>query len=109
MWVGNPTLAAMVPDDGNWTGMGPDRSFSDKWWWSREGCRAHEEPEPELVVTATRLGSPANSVRISHATNAFGPDWDLMLVGMEFPSAGCWEVVGSYHGHELRFVFDVGS
>jgi hypothetical protein len=32
-----------------------------------------------------------------------------MLVGMEFPTSGCWEVIGRYRDQELRFVFGVGS
>lgn len=109
VWVGGLTLATMVPDGGNWTGMGPDHHYRDKWWWWREGYSAQEEHGPELSITARRLDGAAPAVLISHATNAFGKDWDRMLVEMEFPTAGCWEVIGRYHGHELRFVFEVGS
>ena len=109
IWVGTEKLAARVPQDGHWTAMGGEYNYRDKWWWWREGYRAKEETRPELSITATRLDGPAQPVFISHATNAYGEDWDRMLVGMEFPTAGCWEVVGTYHGHELRFVFKVGS
>ena len=109
MWVGTEKLAAQVPQDGHWTAMGPEHNYRDKWWWWRQGYQAKEETRPELSITAKRLDGPAPPVFISHATNAFGPDWDRMLVGMEFPTAGCWEVIGRYHGDELRFVFKVGS
>ena len=109
VWVGDHKLAAMVPDSGAWTGMGPEHHYFDKWWWWREGYRAQDENEPELTITAKRLDGKAPEVVISDATNAFGKDWHRMLVGMEFPTAGCWEVIGQYHGHELRFVFKVGS
>jgi hypothetical protein len=89
--------------------MGPDRKFFDKWLWWRDGYRAAEEQEPELVVTAVRLGESSPPVVIDNATNASGPGWEAMLVGMEFPAPGCWEVVGRYRGQELKFVFEVGS
>lgn len=114
-WVGSPKLAAKVPINGHWNGMGPERNYFDKWWWWRDGYRATEEADPELVVTATRLDESSPSVVIRNATNAFGPadesgpGWDAMLVGMEFPTSGCWEVVGQYRDQELRFVFEVGG
>jgi hypothetical protein len=114
-WVGSPKLAATVPINGHWKGMGPERNYFDKWWWWRDGYRATEEADPELVVTATRLDESSPPVVIRNATNAFGPanefgpGWDAMLVGMEFPTSGCWEVVGRYRDQELRFVFEVGG
>jgi hypothetical protein len=108
-WVGTEKLAAQVPADGHWTGMGSEHDYGDKWWWWREGYRAREEIKPELSITATRLDDQAPSVFISHATNAYGDNWDRMLIGMAFPTAGCWEVVAAYRGHQLRFVFKVGD
>ncbi len=108
-WVGSPKLAAHVPANGVWTGMGPEHNYRNKWWWWREGYRAIEEPQPELMIMATRLDAPAEPVVILKATNAFGDTWDRMLVGMEFPTAGCWDVFASYRGEELRFIFKVGS
>jgi hypothetical protein len=111
VWVGSPKLAAHVPETDHWTAMGPEHNYFDKWWWWREGYRAIEEPEPDLVITATRLDEDLSPVVISNATNAISSDGnrDLMLVGMEFPTSGCWEVVGRYQDQELRFVFKVGE
>ncbi len=108
-WFGSDELAAKIPEDGHWVGMGPEHDYGDKFWWWRKGYRAIEEQRPELVVTANRLDRPAPPVRMDEATNAFGKNWDLMLIGMEFPTAGCWEVIGRYHGRELRFVLKVGD
>lgn len=107
VWVGNGKLAARVPRDGLWTAMGPQYNYRDKWWWWKEEYRAKVDA-PNLVITATRLDQPSQVV-VRNATNAYGPGWDAMLVGMEFPSPGCWEVVGRYHDEELRFVFKVGN
>ena len=111
-WVGSPELAALVPANAYWKGMGKDYNYRNKWWWWREGYSAHEEPLPALVITAIRLDGSTDPFRVDDATNALslGPnDDDLMLVGMEFPEAGCWEVIGSYGVEELRFVFEVGD
>jgi len=108
-WVGTEKLAAQVPEDGHWTGMGASHNYRDKFWWWRKGYRAQEETKPKLSITAKRLDGAAPPVHIPHATNAFGEGWHRILVGMEFPTDGCWLVVGNYHDNELRFVFKVGD
>lgn len=107
-WVGTPELAAQVPESGHWIGMGSDHQYGDKWWWWRQGYLAMAEPEPEIEITATRLDGSAPAVHIPRGTNAYGKGWNRILVGMQFPSPGCWEVVANYHGHDLRFIFAVG-
>lgn len=109
VWVGSPGLAALVPKDGHWTGMGADHNYRNKWWWWREGYRAIDETRPELMILATRLDAPAAPVVRTGATSAFGEDWDRILVGMEFPASGCWDIFASYRGEELRFIFKVGN
>ncbi len=110
VWVGSPKLAAQVPKDGHWVAMGAEHNYRDKWWWWREGYRAVEETQPQLMILANRLDAPAPPVVIERATNAiFAPGRDQILTGMEFPTAGCWDVFASYRGEELRFIFKVGE
>jgi hypothetical protein len=74
------------------------------FWWS-EGYSWTEEPDPELSVTGRRLDGPAPALIVSRATNAFAADiQSAMLVGVDFPTLGCWEISGRYRGHELSFV-----
>lgn len=41
----------------------------------------------------------------SDATNGFEQDMGaFMLLGLELPAGGCWELVGRYHGRSLRLV-----
>ena len=90
--------------------MGPGRMYGDKFWWWRSGYSAFEEPRPNLTISAIRLDGVAPDVEINNATNAFGDGWHAMLIGMEFPSAGCWKVVGTYNGsQQLAFVLLVGN
>lgn len=86
--------------------------FGDKFWWWRQGYSAHEEPKPNLVISAVRLDGPHEAFEVNDATNAMGydGDWDAMLVGMHFPSEGCWELRGRYNDRqELTIVLKVSD
>jgi hypothetical protein len=87
-WYGSEALAVRLPADGRWKGMGPSRNFRDKFWIWRRGYDAKTETRPALTFAGVK-----------------------MLVGMEFPSAGCWQVTATYVyagiTHDLTFVVDV--
>jgi asparagine N-glycosylation enzyme membrane subunit Stt3 len=74
------------------------------FWW-RDGYVWTEEPEPALSVTAERLDAPAPVLHGSKATNAYASDiGSAMLVGVDFPTLGCWKITGKYKEAELSFV-----
>ena len=112
-WYGSEALAVRLPADGRWKGMGPARNFGDKFWIWRRGYDAKTEPRPALTFAGVKLdaGDKPERMQIDEATNAFGPGWSQMLTGMEFPSAGCWQVTATYAyagiTHDLTFVVDV--
>jgi len=112
-WFGSEALAVRLPADGRWQGMGRARNYFDKFWVWRRGYDAKTENRPDLTFTGVKLNSGDNPERmnIEGATNAFGDGWSQMLVGMEFPSAGCWQVTAKYvHAgitQELTFVVEV--
>jgi hypothetical protein len=105
-WYGDQIFAVQLPNRGSWHGMGPTRNFRDKlFWW---GAGFDHGRESDLVVSARHLGKDASAV-ISRVTGALydpliGP---TMLVAVEFPVSGCWEISGKYQGRELAFVVDV--
>lgn len=70
----------------------------------RAGYDAHEDPNPGLTISAVRLDGLAPPMEIENATNARGNGWDAMLVGMEFPTEGCWEILGTYSGAQNPIV-----
>lgn len=112
-WYGSEALAALIPKNGIWTGMGPESDFGDKFWWWRLGYDAKVEPVPNLVIMARKLDGPTASVRVANATSGFSSNrnvmWNSMLVGMEFPTSGCWEITGTYNATEtLTIVVQVG-
>ena len=112
-WFGSEALAVRLPADGRWKGMGPSRNFADKFWVWRRGYDPRSENRPALTFAGVKLnaGDPPERMHIDEATNAFGPGWSRMLAGMEFPSAGCWQVTANYRyagiTQELTFVVDV--
>lgn len=108
-WYGSEALAAKIPVDGKWMGMGPEHNYGDKFWWWRLGYEAAKETAPDLVVSGIRLDGSAPEAKGLKATNAYGPGWNQMLVGMEFPASGCWQVVGKYRGRELTMILQVGE
>jgi hypothetical protein len=112
-WYGSEALAVLLPAQGRWKGMGPERNYRDKFWIWRRGYNAMGEGRPALTLTGVKLhdGETTERLKIDNATNAFGNGWHSMLTMLEFPDAGCWQVTVSYVyigiTHELTFVIDV--
>lgn len=58
-----------------------------------------------LTVTGRRIDGSAPPLGASNATNAFADDiGSSILVGVEIPAAGCWEITGHLKGITLSFV-----
>ena len=108
-WYGSDELWTSLPTTGTWRGLPhstpADRSFRQKMAWGRQGYDVHAEPWPELKVTGRRLDSPAPPLAASRASNGWvHRDQPFMLVHMNFPTLGCWEITGHYGNRELTFV-----
>jgi hypothetical protein len=108
-WHGTEALWTLLPADGTWPGLphNPD-GYTQKVFWWRKGYSWTAEPEPQLTVMGRRLDAPALPLHASKATNAFAQDiQSAMLVGVDLPTLGCWEITGHYAGHDLSFVVRV--
>jgi hypothetical protein len=109
-WYGTNLLWTVVPSDGTWSGLplNPD-GYTQKVLWWREGYSWTEDPTPELAVTGKRLDAPAPPLNVSRPTNAFAESiQSAMMVGVDFPTLGCWEITGSVVDQALSFVVWVG-
>ena len=104
---GDESLAALVPADGTWRGMGASSRYRDKFWWWRKDSDARTESSPNLKLHAVKLDDSGIEFDAGLATAGYGPGWDSMLVMLEFPSPGCWQVTGSYRDTSLTMVFEV--
>jgi len=117
-WLGSPALWTSLPADGAWCDLplhdlasgqtGSQAGYTQKLAWWREGYDWQAEPEPDLTVTGRRLDGEAPPLMASKATNAYAADiGSAMLVGVDVPTAGCWEITGRYGEQELSFVIQV--
>jgi len=109
-WYGTEGLAVLLNRSGTWQGMGMKRNYRDKLFWWRQGYVGATEQRPELIVSGRMLDGNAPPANASRATNAYHKDFGgwAMLVMVEFPSSGCWEVTGQYRGQTANFVVYVG-
>jgi len=63
-------------------------------------------PTPKLKITGRRLDSqtPPLDVEGPNAVGVGGPPGNYMIVGLTFPTPGCWEITGHDENDELTFV-----
>lgn len=103
-WVGSDGLWTALPHDGRWGQLARGEKF---WWWSANYVMA-KEPEPALTITARPLDGSQQPVTFEDATNGHHPSFgQAMLIGVELPSTGCWELTGAYGKTKLTVVVDV--
>jgi hypothetical protein len=105
-WYGSTALWTDLPKDGIWYALPHNpEGYTQKIFWWRHGYIWNEEPQPDLNVTGERLDAAAPPLVVSRATNAYAGDiGSAMLVGVDFPSLGCWKITGEYQEAELSFV-----
>ena len=106
-WYGSEALAVMLPPDGVWLGSGPAYHYRGKLFWWSSGYEPGQESQ--LKVTGRRLDAQAPPANITSAAGAYAPSlggW-AMLVAVEFPGPGCWEIAARYLGQDLKFVVEV--
>ncbi len=95
----------MLGVDGTWSGLPyGDSGYSQKVFWWSESFDFRKEPTPQITVTGKRLDAPAPPLKVVGSTNAEVDFGQAMLTGVEIPTSGCWEITGSYKGHELSFI-----
>jgi hypothetical protein len=103
-WYGTEKLAVQLPPRGKWRGLGPTHNFRDKLFLWSKGFEARSEKN--LKVTGVRLDADSPPAVISKPTNAYADSlggW-TMLVLVELPTAGCWQITAEYMGEKLTFV-----
>jgi hypothetical protein len=112
-WHGTSGLWTMLRSNGVLTGMtvsSPARrgAFVTRekvFWWS-PGFHPIGTPDPPLKIEGRRLDGEAPRLAQPWVTNASVPEWGgwTMLIMLELPTPGCWEVTGSYYGDSVTFV-----
>ena len=105
-WYGTADLWTAVLGDGTWRQLPHDETgYSQKVFWWRKDYNGESDPQPRLTVTGQRLDGAAPLLTASRATNAYHSSFGwAMLVGVDLPNAGCWEITGYLDGHNLSFI-----
>ena len=97
---GNDALIVVLPNDGTFHPSDPERGPTGGvklgWWRLAHG---------DLTITTRRLDAPSTPLP-AHVPSGYG-DVGFQATGVNFPAAGCWEVVGVVGGHTLTFVVAV--
>jgi hypothetical protein len=105
-WFGTDRLWTVLPADGTWT-LGHHKpsnpTFRQKLFWWRQGYDWRTEPLPKLTITGRRLDAQAAPLKADRANNVSSQP-AAMVVGINFPTLGCWEVTGRYGDDTLTFV-----
>lgn len=112
--------AVWYGSDDLWTMLDPEGATIDykTFWWSRN-FNIEAERSPLITITGTRLDAPGSFVKGANgctpasgpcvpgdATNASADFGTAMLVGVQIPTRGCWEIRAHYKGAELAYVVD---
>jgi hypothetical protein len=106
-WFGSGHLWASLDVDGEeWGPPGEGRSMpvpQKTFWWSADWS-PDAEPQPAITVTGTRLDGPGSFRFGDPGTNASAEFGTAMLVGVDIPTGGCWQITGRYRDAELSYV-----
>lgn len=107
-WYGTPELWTTLTPNGTWTGLPHDMGgYTQKVFWWRD---ASDWRTDQLTVTGVRIDGAATPLTTSTVTSASGTDiGTAMLVVIDIPAAGCWEIKGRYKEATLTFVVWVAA
>jgi len=107
-WYGSEALWTMLPVDGRWRGWDEGKGYTTKLVWWRRGFDWRKEPEPKLIVTGRRLDVDAPLIFVTRANAVFSTtDRPAIMIGINIPAAGCWELTGHYRSQILSYVVSV--
>jgi hypothetical protein len=104
-WFGSAALWTMLNRDGEvWRNLpqSVDGLTQKTFWWSADWVMA-DEPEPPITVIGRRLDGPG-TFGFGPGTNAMADFGTAMLVGVDFPTTGCWKITGRYRSASLSFI-----
>jgi len=114
-WYGTSKLWTRLRVEGKWPTTQkwlPKAVFRDKLFWWREGYNARYSPyrerKPNLIVTAKKLDGTGQMLTLDNATNAIRAGISAMLVLIDVPTEGCWQVTAKYEDANLSYIVWVG-
>jgi hypothetical protein len=107
-WFGTAKLWTDLDVGGEvWSGLpgSPIGPFGQKTFWWSSGYSGLREPTPMIKVKGRRLDREAPPLQAGDpGTNALFDGMWSMLVGVDVPTAGCWQLTAIYREAELPIV-----
>src|SRR6516164_5603770 len=109
-WFGTEKLWTQLRGDGIWKGLPhytpDDPTFRQKLFWWRQGYEVSAEPQPKLRITGKRLDTSGPTLLLAdHGSNGWQQqDQPFMVVGINLPTLGCWEIKGQYHDAQVTYI-----
>lgn len=105
-WYGTAALWTLPNADGVWEKLPYTNGvYVQKVFWWRQGYTYQSDPYPNLIVTGKRLDGAAPPLASSGPSNGSRNDiGSFMVVGVDIPTPGCWEITGRNAGAAVRFV-----
>ena len=107
-WYGSAHLWTMLDTKGEtWRHLPQSAAglAQKTFWWSSDWA-PRAEPEPAITVTGRRLDGPG-SFSFGPGTNATADFGTAILVGIDVPTTGCWEITGRYRTSTMSFIVSV--
>jgi hypothetical protein len=103
-WYGSDALYTSLYSDGRWRGITSKAGTRNKSFWYRKDATWLEEHPYQLVVTAKQLDADGPVLTVPRVTNAIMGEEVAMLLMLELPKRGCWQVTANYKSDYLSFV-----
>jgi hypothetical protein len=96
------------PEGEVWAGLPVDDGvLGQKWIWWSDASSGTVEPMSPITVTGRQLDGSASLEAMAGGSGNTGFREDIgsfMMVGIEIPAAGCWELTARYGDVELSYV-----
>jgi hypothetical protein len=108
-WHGHAQLWTMLPKSGLWENLPlSEQGYGQKLFWWAPGYDVGEENAPLFSLVAKPLERLGEQYVFEQATNAnSGELGSAILIGVNFPYAGCWELTGTYRGESLSYIVEI--
>ena len=103
-WYGSDELYTALYSDGRWRGIASQAGTRNKSFWYRKNAEWLNENPSQLKVTYRGLKEEGPMFTGPRVTNAIMGEEVAMLIMLELPARGCWEVTANYKNAHVSFV-----
>jgi hypothetical protein len=103
-WYGSDALYTALYSDGRWRGIASPTGTRNKSFWYRKNAEWLTELPYQLKVTYRQLNAVGPMLTGPEVTNAIMGKQVAMLLMLELPTRGCWEVTTTCKDAHVSFV-----